>query len=216
MGRRRPVGRPSRPTQPRPPNFRNRSHVKIDLPTIAAGGASARSQSPPAGQPPAERLLRLVHWTGAASRQLRRRLAEVAQAFELSDVELLVVWLCHGAGRVQIELAGAIGISPAQMSGLVERLRARELVAMHRSVADRRRQVWRTSAAGAALLVQAAGKLAELAAAVENIVSQAEQAATEAICERLAAAATTGDRRATLSTPRASQRREHQASREAA
>ena len=53
---------------------------------------------------------------------LRRRLAEVAETFELSDTELLVVWLCSGGGRMQVELAAAIGISPAQMSGLVERL----------------------------------------------------------------------------------------------
>ena len=106
-------------------------------PAVAAepGG----SKLPPSDSQ-ADRLLRLVHWTSAASRHLRRRLAEVAEAFDLSDTELLVVWLCSGGGRVQVDLAGAIGISPAQMSGMVERLRSRGLVAMHRwrwTVADR-------------------------------------------------------------------------------
>ena len=45
------------------------------------------------------------------------------KSFDLSDSELLVVWLCSGGGRIQVELAAAIGISPAQMSGMVERLR---------------------------------------------------------------------------------------------
>src|SRR6188768_3581281 len=68
----------------------------------------------------ADRLLKLVHWTSAASRHLRRRLAEVAESIGLSDSELLVTWLCCGGGRIQVELAGAIGMSPAQMSGMVE------------------------------------------------------------------------------------------------
>src|SRR5438046_438744 len=93
----------------------------------------------------ADRLLHLVHWTSAASRHLRKRLSDIASNLDLTDSELLVVWLCSGAGRVQIDLAAAIGTSPAQMSGMVERLRARGLVAMHRLAADRRRQVCRTT-----------------------------------------------------------------------
>jgi DNA-binding MarR family transcriptional regulator len=136
----------------------------------------------------ADRLLRLVHWTSTASRHLRRRLAEVAAALELSDTELLVVWLCSGAGRVQVELASAIGISPAQMSGTVERLRSRGLVAMHRLASDRRRQVCRTSAAGQSLLTQAAEHLGELASSVSRSLSTDEQQWTQSLCERLAEA----------------------------
>src|SRR4051794_32867507 len=79
------------------------------------------------GDTPGLHLLRLIHWLGAAGRQLRRRLLEVAETFELTDTELLVLWLCCGRGYVQVELAGALGISPAQMSGMVERLRNRNL-----------------------------------------------------------------------------------------
>src|SRR5206468_2576310 len=108
---------------------------------------------------------------------------------ELSDTELLVVWLCSGGGRIQVELALAIGISPAQMSGMVERLRSRGLVAMHRLAMDRRRQIWRTTAVGQSLLAAAAEHLNELAAGISRGLSAEEQSAAEGLCERLAEAA---------------------------
>ena len=76
----------------------------------------------------------------------------MAEALELTDSELLVVWLCRGAAGCRSSWPAPIGVSPAQMSGMVERLRARGLVAMHRPAMDRRRQVWRTTAGGQALL----------------------------------------------------------------
>jgi len=131
-------------------------------------------------------LLRLIHWTSAASRHLRRRLADVAATVELTENELLVVWLCSGTGRIQIDLAGAIGVSPAQMSGLVERLRARGLVAMHRLIVDRRRQIWRTTAEGSDLLTRIAKPLAELSLAISRDLSAEQLQSTESLCERLA------------------------------
>jgi DNA-binding MarR family transcriptional regulator len=146
----------------------------------------------PASDSQADRLLRLVHWTSSASRHLRRRLAEAAQSLDLSDTEVLVVWLCSGGGRVQVELAGLIGISPAQMSGMVERLRTRGLVAMHRLAMDRRRQVWRTSPAGQALLARAAQQFNELAACIRGRLNDDEQQLAQSLCERLAEAAASG------------------------
>jgi DNA-binding MarR family transcriptional regulator len=164
----------------------------------------------------AERLLALVHWTSAASRQLRRRLSEVASGIDLSDAELLVLWLCHGGGQVQVDLAATLGISPAQMSGLVERLRARELVAMHRSATDRRRQVWRTTAAGETLLKQAAGHLGALADAVDGGLSTTEQQTIELLCRRLVEAVGQPGRRTGANAPRPAGQDEHRASKEAA
>jgi DNA-binding MarR family transcriptional regulator len=137
---------------------------------------------------PAERLLRLIHWSSAASRGLRRQLAEVAGSLGLSDNELLVVWLCRGTDRVQVELATSLGVSPAQMSGIVERLGAQRLLEMHRHTADRRRQIWRTSAAGQALLQQAAARLEELAAALEIRLPPGEFHAAQPLCRRVAEA----------------------------
>jgi len=181
-----------------------------------AGEPAAGLGSRPPGDSQAERLLRLVHWTSAASRQLRRRLAEVALAIDLSDAELLVVWLCRGDGHVQVELAGAIGISPAQMSGLVERLRIRGLVAMHRLAMDRRRQVWRTSPAGESLLGGVAGQLDELAAAVGTTLTEDQQQAALSLCERLVEAVGHGGRRPISGSSRTGEQDEQRASKEAA
>jgi DNA-binding MarR family transcriptional regulator len=159
------------------------------MPETSLDPKSRRAAVPSAAEPPAEQLLRLIHWTSAASRQLRRLLAEIAAACDLSDSELLVVWLCQAAGRVQVELASAVGVSPAQMSGIVERLRRRGLVAMHRPAGDRRRQVWKTAAAGQALLSQVARPLADLAAGLSQRVESQDQLAALAACERLAARA---------------------------
>lgn len=137
----------------------------------------------------AEHLLGLAHWLSAASRQVRRGLADAAAACELSDSELLIIWLCSGAGRVQVELAAASGVSPAQMSGLVDRLGQRGLVAMSRPASDRRRQVWKTTPAGHAVLVQVALPLARLAQGLAEGVAPHEQRQMRVLCERLAAAA---------------------------
>lgn len=134
----------------------------------------------------AERFLALVHYSSAAGRHLRRQLAEVAAAAGLSDGELLVVWLCRGGGRVQVELAAAIGVSPAQMSGMVERLRSRGLVDMHRPSRDRRRQVWCTSQAGFALLDGLAPRLEALAAGIDVSMPPTDQHAMVALCSRVA------------------------------
>lgn len=147
------------------------------------------SPDPASRGEPAAQLLELIHWLNAASRQLRRKLADVASTCELSDSELLVIWLCHGAGHVQVDLAAAIGVSPAQMSGLVDRLGQRGLVAMNRSIRDRRRQVCKTAPAGEALLGRVAAPLATLAASVSQQVSSGEQALAQSLCRRLAEAA---------------------------
>lgn len=170
---------------------------------------------PPLSDSQADRLLRLVHWTSTASRHLRRRLADVAKSQKLSDTELLVVWLCSGDGRVQGDLAGAIGISPAQMSGMVERLRARGLVAMHRLAMDRRRQVCRTSANGQALLARSAECLNELVACLGQCLDGNEQQMAQALCQRLAEAAATSQQRP-ANKQAASPRDAQQASKEAA
>jgi DNA-binding MarR family transcriptional regulator len=84
-----------------------------------------------------------------------------------------------------VDLATSIGISPAQMSGLVERLHKRGLVAMHRLARDRRRQLCRTSLAGHSLLAQAAQHLDELATSIGRGLTSQEQQQALALCERL-------------------------------
>jgi MarR family transcriptional regulator, transcriptional regulator for hemolysin len=138
----------------------------------------------------AERLLALVHHASGAARQLRRLLDELAGTVQLSDSELLVVWMCcHPDGLAQVALAGAIGVSPAQMSGIVERLGRRGLIAMQRSPLDRRRQVWRTTPAGRELGAALQARLSALAADLDGAVSPEDQNLVLSVCRRLAAAA---------------------------
>jgi DNA-binding MarR family transcriptional regulator len=137
-------------------------------------------------------LLELVRQTSSAGRALRRLLADEAASEGLNDAELLVIWLCAGGsspGVVQGELAAAIGVSPALMSGTVERLRSRELITRHRSPIDRRRQVWQTTSSGQACLARLRQRLAALSAAIEMRMTTEQQRETRTLCQRLASAA---------------------------
>ena len=136
----------------------------------------------------ADALLRLVHWTSHAGRHLRRRVAEIASSYDLSDTELLVLWACRGGGRAQVDLAGEIGVSPAQTSGMVERLHTRGLIAMRRQAVDRRRQVCETTTAGHQLLERAAAGLEAMAQVIRDELNPDEQQLAEALCQRLTAA----------------------------
>jgi DNA-binding MarR family transcriptional regulator len=141
----------------------------------------------------ADGLLRLIYWTGAAGRQLRRCLSTLAEQAGLTDCELFTIWLCLGdeGGLVQGALAAALGVSPAQMSGIVERLRQRGLIEMHRQTLDRRRQVWRGTPAARQVLESLATPLAALAGDLAAQISSPDQQTSQALCQRLAAAAET-------------------------
>lgn len=137
----------------------------------------------------AERLTRLIHRANSAGRRLRRLLAEHVAQWNLADTEFLVLWLCETQaeqGLGQGDLAAAIGVSPAQMSSLVERLRKRELVAVRRFGSDRRRQVWQIAPPGRQLLEEVRVGLESIARRLEERVTADEQVAAEHLFERLA------------------------------
>lgn len=136
----------------------------------------------------ADRLLRLVYRTSTAARQLRRMLAERVVRWEISDSEMLILWLCWRPGRVgkvQGELAAGLGISPAQTSALVEGLRKRGFLIQERSPLDRRRQIWRLTPAGEALLDEMGAAMTELADRFEAELTTDEQRLAEVFSERL-------------------------------
>jgi DNA-binding MarR family transcriptional regulator len=143
--------------------------------------------SPDSNTPAADAdLLRLVQRASSAGRALRRLLADHAAAADLSDAELLMLWLCGDThGMVQGELAAAIGVSPALMSGMVEKLRQRTLLEMQRSLVDRRRQVWRTTDAGRQLLADLRPVLVRLAEQLAAKLLPGDQQTLESLCERL-------------------------------
>jgi DNA-binding MarR family transcriptional regulator len=157
-----------------------------------SGGAPIEhvAAAPPPAIPPSDAsLLLLIHRVSSAGRSLRRVLADRATSVGLSDAEVLVVWLCGPRGMVQGDLAAAIGVSPALMSGTVERLRQKGLIEMHRVPVDRRRQVWRTTEQGQHLLSALRPELVELASLVEARLPAAELARARELCERLTSVA---------------------------
>lgn len=89
------------------------------------------------------------------SRMLREQLSRRADRREISEGEFFLLWACRKAppmGAGQSELAESIAVSPAHVSGLVERLRKKGLLEPRRDPADRRRQLWRISPAGHAAI----------------------------------------------------------------
>jgi DNA-binding MarR family transcriptional regulator len=81
--------------------------------------------------------------------QLRRCLAPR----QVGEQEFMVLWVCRAApGLVQKALARQLGVSPAQVSSLVEGLRRQGLLDGRRPAGDRRRQEWHLTQAGHTLL----------------------------------------------------------------
>jgi DNA-binding MarR family transcriptional regulator len=106
--------------------------------------------------------LQLVQVLARASRRLRQQLFAAALPHDLSEAQWQLLWLfdAHAqAASSQNDLAQSLGVSPAQVSSVVEQLRHKGLVAGQRSLADRRRQCWQLTAAGEASLRQMAARL---------------------------------------------------------
>jgi len=98
----------------------------------------------------------------AAGKSAARELAHWAARVGVSETEFRLMWQLFAAGHTatpdgadlpdQSELAAALVVSPAQVSGAVERLRSLDLVERVASGADRRRQLWRLSERGRAVV----------------------------------------------------------------
>lgn len=111
-------------------------------------------------------VAQLVQTVSHCGRHLRRALTEHVSRFDLSDTEFLLLWSCGQTvnhGIAQNELAQIVGVSPAQLSGLIDRLSARQLVAAKRCREDRRRQLVKLTPAGRETLNQALAGLDTLA-----------------------------------------------------
>jgi DNA-binding MarR family transcriptional regulator len=80
-------------------------------------------------------------------------LEEQTRRYGLSEPELALLWACRKAppgGRGQRELAEELAVSPAHVSGLVERLRRAGLLRARTAEEDRRRRLWQLTPAGIA------------------------------------------------------------------
>ncbi len=157
---------------------------------MAARKKAALVCAPHARGDEADRLLGLLHAAGCASRRLRALLASHLEPHGISDAECLVLWLTsdrsQACGWAQNDLAAAVGVSPAQMSSLVERLRQRGLMDMKRATTDRRRQVWHLLDQGEELLGQIRLSLGTVAEELDALIPPEEQRLAQSLCNQLA------------------------------
>jgi DNA-binding MarR family transcriptional regulator len=92
----------------------------------------------------------------ADGRRAVRALAKWCDSFDLSEPEFQVLWILRveKRGFDQTSLARQLAYSPAQVSATVERLRNRGWIAQEPAANDRRRNLWRLTAAGSDVIVQ--------------------------------------------------------------
>ena len=136
----------------------------------------------------AARLLELIHEISKCHRLVRGALHKHVRRWEMSDTEFLVLWLCERArstGMAQSELAAAVGVSAARMSGLVEHLRQRGYLISQRSDSDRRRQLWQPTPDGCEILQSISACLSELSAVWDSTISQQDQQSLVDLLRRL-------------------------------
>jgi DNA-binding MarR family transcriptional regulator len=111
--------------------------------------------------PPALEDLAPLNWVGLTIklsicwRLLRTSINTAAKRHQLNDVQIALLWSISNhreGGACQNDLASAMSVSSAHISGLVEQLRARGLLLGARPAQDRRCQVWHLTPAGRACL----------------------------------------------------------------
>lgn len=103
----------------------------------------------------------------ADGRVASRELAAWVAGAGVSEAEFRLLWtLFQGDLSLnQAELASRLAVSPAQVSGAVERLQTSGLIDGSSDAADRRRQLWRLAPVGSALIHAV---LAQVAAATKE------------------------------------------------
>lgn len=118
----------------------------------------------------------------------QRCLQRLTCELEPSESEWVLLWVCSEApteGMAQVAFAGALGVSPAQVSVNVERLREQGWLESNRCANDRRRRLWRLTDAGRQVLKQAGRELTERLSALEFEVSVEELNAVRTLLGKL-------------------------------
>lgn len=134
-------------------------------------------------------LAELVRRLQLCHRSLRASLEQSLADLGMSDSEFLVMGACHKSSSepiVQGSIASLIGLSPAQLSALVERLRQRGWLTVQRAPGDRRKQLLATTSLGTEQLKLANERLHAFAASLTTALPLAQRSALCQSLERLA------------------------------
>lgn len=132
------------------------------------------------------------HWADLArlltlsQRSLQRLISDLGP----SESEWVLLWVCSEApaeGMPQVAFAESLGISPAQVSALVERLRERGRLESNRCPQDRRRRLWRLTDSGRQSLELASQQLAQRLAELPSPLDRDELASIRQRLESLIA-----------------------------
>jgi DNA-binding MarR family transcriptional regulator len=138
--------------------------------------------------PPAARWLELAERLTVCGRLIRSVISPLTDRRGVSDSLLSVLLVCRCApseGLAQNHIAAALAISPAGVSIQVEQLRAQGLLRGRRAASDRRRQLWRLTAAGVTLLEGVLADLADWSARMDASLGPHLAREMTALSERL-------------------------------
>lgn len=108
---------------------------------------------------------------------MARQLAGALRGQALSEAEFRLLWLLSrqvAAGLEQRRLAEELGVSPAQVSATVEKLRCQQLIEPKANNTDRRRQHWQLTPTGQQ-------QFDAIGAEVESLVGNAPAQASAAL-----------------------------------
>jgi DNA-binding MarR family transcriptional regulator len=128
---------------------------------LATGAATRPSDAPRR----VERACRLA----VAGKLALREIAAWVEGIGVSETEFRLLWQLfqqkHGEESKttdldQADLAERLAVSAAQISGVIKRLRQRELVDRVPDVSDRRRQLWRLAQTGEILVLTVVANVA--------------------------------------------------------
>ena len=129
------------------------------------------------------------------TKQLKSAINRQLRPLQLTESEYLVLWLCHeakGEPIVQGHTVAVIGLSPAQLSGLTDRLGKRGILNVDRCDTDRRRQLLSLTPTGHEIFQQAQQLLGPLNQQLCVELSQEEVAQFLDLAGRLLAKGASG------------------------
>lgn len=140
-------------------------------------------------RPPAD-WIDTFQQTLVGSRRIRELIATRLSRLDLSEPEFSLLWILAVTERrcgdsspdqaiSQREIARQLAISAAQVCGLVERMRQRELICSKRDPSDRRRQCWRLTDRGAAMFRSATERLTDWTDRCDGEIAPEEKVALD-------------------------------------
>ncbi len=131
----------------------------------------------------------LLELLARSERLLRDELAERTGPRGISEAQFSLLWACKHAppaGLSQNELAQSLTLSAAHISGQVEQLRAKGLLAGCRRPPDRRRQVWQLTDQGNLQLESLLSDLVQWFEQLESSLSTQRRADLSELLRKLA------------------------------